>query len=188
MSAICLDIIRRENAVEYRYGDLVAPHEANGHVYECTAAGVSGPSEPSFSTDPGSTTADGTVVWTERSPSGIMFHEPIVFGHNPRYGEYRRKRKYAQPVSYSEGGDVYVYDKGLSARNTREITFSVMLSADLKNLLDFIEIVRGAKFAFNFHDEEGTVHKAIILNPDEITSAPVSYNFEGDITLELYLL
>ncbi|HOW54127.1 MAG TPA: hypothetical protein PLR60_05660 [Syntrophorhabdaceae bacterium] len=188
MSAICFDIARRESAVEYRYGDPAAPLEANGHVYECTTAGVSGPSEPSFNTGSGSTTADGTVVWTERNPSGIMFNEPIVFGHNPRYGEYRRKRKYAQPVSYSEGGDVYVYDKGSSARNTREITFSVMLSTDLKNLLDFIEIVRGAKFAFNFHDEEGTVHKTIILNPDEITSAPVSYGFEGDITLELYLL
>lgn len=188
MSDICFDIIRRANSTAYQYGDLVAPATPNGHVYECTTAGTSDSSPPTFNTGAGSATTDGSVVWTERNPSGITVTLPCTFSANPRYGEYKRKKKYAQPMSWSECGDLYVYDKGLTARSTRELTFSNMLTVDLGKLNDFIDIVRGAKFAFNFYDEVGTAHKSVILNPDEITSAPVAYGFEGEITLEVLLL
>lgn len=38
--------------------------DANGGIQECTTAGTSGASQPSWSTTSGSTTADNSVVWT----------------------------------------------------------------------------------------------------------------------------
>jgi hypothetical protein len=45
-------------------GDIVKPSIYNGRYFKCTAAGVSGPAEPTWSTAIGSTTADGGVIWT----------------------------------------------------------------------------------------------------------------------------
>lgn len=49
----------------YAVGDLVVPTTRNAHVYECTAAGTSGASQPSFPTTQNATVADGTVNWQE---------------------------------------------------------------------------------------------------------------------------
>lgn len=188
MSDIYFDIIRRANSTAYVYGDLVAPATPDDHVYECTDPGTTGGSPPVFNTSPtGATTVDGGVIWTERNPVGIIFAGALTFTSQPKYGDYRRTRKYFQPVNFSAGGDPYVYDKGLAARNNRSLTFTEMLSANLTSLLNFIEIVRGAKFAFNFYDEAGSAHKSIILNPDDIASAAERYGVENGPTLELYL-
>lgn len=52
-------------ATAYSLGDYVEPTTPNGFVYECTTAGTSGGSEPSWPTSGiGTTVADGTAVWT----------------------------------------------------------------------------------------------------------------------------
>jgi hypothetical protein len=51
-------------------GDLVK-ETAGNNVHECTTAGTSGASEPTWATDIGATTTDGTVTWTKRGPSWI---------------------------------------------------------------------------------------------------------------------
>lgn len=185
MGNIYFDIIRRANNTAYLYGDLIAPAGGNSHVYKCTTPGTSGSSPPTFNTGAGSTTNDGAVVWIECNPSGISYSAALQFTRGPKYGDYRRKKQYIQPIDYSDGGDIYSYDKGLSARNTREIIFQRMLTEDLAKLLEFIEIIRGAKYAFNFYDENGAEHKSLLINPDDITSASVAYGMEGEITLEL---
>lgn len=49
----------------YSLGDRVEPTTPNGLLYECTTAGTSGGSEPTFPTGAiGDTVVDGTVVWT----------------------------------------------------------------------------------------------------------------------------
>jgi len=52
----------------YSLGDIVVPSAGleNGFRYECTTAGTSGASEPTWKTTEGETNSDGTVVWTCR--------------------------------------------------------------------------------------------------------------------------
>ena len=52
----------------YSLGDVVVPTAGleNGFRYECTTAGTSGASEPTWSTVEGGTTTDGSVTWTTR--------------------------------------------------------------------------------------------------------------------------
>jgi len=48
-------------------GDAVRPVTRNGYAYECTVAGTTGGSEPTWPTTPGNTVVDGTVTWTCRN-------------------------------------------------------------------------------------------------------------------------
>jgi hypothetical protein len=53
----------------YALGDYVVPTTSNGFYYECTTAGTSGTTEPTWPTTAGATVTDGTVVWTCRQPA-----------------------------------------------------------------------------------------------------------------------
>ena len=57
-----------EATTAYSLGDIVVPTAGleNGFRYECTTAGTSGSSEPTWKTTEGETNTDGTVVWTCR--------------------------------------------------------------------------------------------------------------------------
>jgi hypothetical protein len=57
-----------EATTAYSLGDIVVPTagKENGFRYECTTAGTSGSSEPTWKTTEGETNSDGTVVWTCR--------------------------------------------------------------------------------------------------------------------------
>jgi hypothetical protein len=50
----------------YSLGDFVVPTTENNLFYECTVAGESGSSEPTWPGTPESTVGDGTVTWTAR--------------------------------------------------------------------------------------------------------------------------
>lgn len=51
----------------YSLTNFRRPTVANGYRYECTTAGTSAGSEPTWPTTPGGTVVDGTVTWTCRS-------------------------------------------------------------------------------------------------------------------------
>jgi hypothetical protein len=57
-----------EGSTAYSLGDVVVPTtgKENGFRYECTTAGTSGGSEPTWKTTEGETNSDGSVVWTCR--------------------------------------------------------------------------------------------------------------------------
>lgn len=56
----------------YVLKDFVQPLTPDGFFYECTTAGTSGASEPSWPAVLGNTIADGSVVWTCRA-IGVEF-------------------------------------------------------------------------------------------------------------------
>jgi len=60
----------------YSLGNFVRPTSENGYHYECTTAGTSGTSQPTWPTTPGQTVNDGTVVWTCRKYAG----NSLVYG------------------------------------------------------------------------------------------------------------
>ena len=62
-----------EASTAYSLGDIVVPTAGleNGFRYECTTAGTSGGSEPTWPTTEGATKTDGTVVWTCRYGSHL---------------------------------------------------------------------------------------------------------------------
>ena len=60
----------------YTTADAVQPTTANGKVYDCTTAGTTAASEPTFPTGAiGDTVVDGTVVWTLR---GVKHEETEI--------------------------------------------------------------------------------------------------------------
>lgn len=57
-------ITARANSTAYTLGQIVEPATPNTYMYECTTAGTSGGSIPTWPTGIGSTVVDGTVTWT----------------------------------------------------------------------------------------------------------------------------
>jgi hypothetical protein len=187
-TTIRLDLIRRANLTDYYYGDLVAPPTLNGKIYLCTTPGTSGSSPPTFLIGDGSATTDGGVTWTEYTPAGLAYWSVMRFSINPKFGDYEREKDYVQPIDYSVGGDPYVYDKGLAAKNIRSFSFAKFLPADLKNLEDFKDLVRGKKFPFTLYDIDGEAYKVLLLNADDIKSKPVQGGYESVTTIKLLFL
>ncbi|KKK65825.1 hypothetical protein LCGC14_2970240, partial [marine sediment metagenome] len=56
----------------YTLGQTRHPTTPDGNVYECTTAGTSGGSEPTWDTTPGNTTNDNTVVWTAITQTALV--------------------------------------------------------------------------------------------------------------------
>jgi hypothetical protein len=166
-SVIYFDLVRRANGTQYNYGDLVAPAALNGHIYLCTTAGISAGAPPSFNTGAASTTTDGAAVWTEYNPAGLTYSATVTPAHNPKWGNILDEIKYYQPVDYSNGGDLYCYDKGVS-RETQSLTYEYLLSAERTALYNLIALVRGSRYAFMYYDTAGTGYKVQLLNTASI--------------------
>lgn len=58
----------RSNSTAYALGAFVRPTTYNSYIYECTTAGTSSASAPTWPTTIGNTVQDGSVTWTCRSP------------------------------------------------------------------------------------------------------------------------
>lgn len=72
-----------QSGTAYGLGAYVEPTVANGKKYECTTAGTSGGSEPTWTTTIGNTTADNTATWTCRAAAD--FEKP---GLSSKYAGY----------------------------------------------------------------------------------------------------
>lgn len=102
----------------YLVDDIIRPtsSNANGHWYKCTTGGTSGASEPSWNTTPGSTTNDGTVVWTEQ---GINFAANEVVGSGYAQGGKALANKavtYSANVTKFDGDDLVWGSSTVTAR------------------------------------------------------------------------
>ncbi len=90
-----------------------------------------------------------------------------------------------QPVDYADGGDLYVYDKGV-VKDYRSLTFHSLPEDDLINYLTFLDAVEGSKYTFTFTDTDGLTYTARIVNSDNIQSAPIVTGRES-VTIDLLL-
>lgn len=108
----------------------------------------------------------------------------VEFSRNPSRGDFSRTTKYKQPQDSSDGGDIYIYNKGITAEAHRELRWRNISSLDLSNFMTFLGVVVGAKYNFTFTDFDGTTATARIINSDEIASAPVAPGRES-LTVKL---
>lgn len=110
----------------------------------------------------------------------------VEFNRNPSIiNGWKRKRKYFQPVDYSDAGDLYIYDKG-EKTDTLVLTWPNISKTDYNNFITFLDVIVGSKYNFTFTDYEGTVSTARIINSHEILSAPVMTDRES-LTIELQI-
>ena len=59
-------------SITYTVGQVIYPPTDNGFNYQCTTAGTTGSSAPSWPTTAGNTVTDGTVVWTAVASVGLV--------------------------------------------------------------------------------------------------------------------
>lgn len=116
------------------------------------------------------------------APTGV-----VEFSRNPSIinRDYRRKRQYMQPKDFADGGDIYVYDKGVK-KDYITLVWRNIPQTDWVNFMTFLDVVIGSKYNFTFTDFTGLTYTARILNSDDIQSAPVATDRES-LTVELLL-
>lgn len=61
-------LVDRANTTAYALGDRVVHPTFDGNIYEAVAAGTTAGAPPSFNTNIGDTTVDGTVTWLTLKP------------------------------------------------------------------------------------------------------------------------
>lgn len=108
----------------------------------------------------------------------------VEFSRNPSPGDYARKITYMQPKDRANGGDVYIYDKGLDPEHTRKLHWRNIPSTDHAAFLIVLGILKGGLLSFTFTDFDGSTHTARITNADDIQSQPVMTGRES-LTVEL---
>ncbi|MFZ0312358.1 MAG: flagellar hook protein FlgE [Candidatus Korobacteraceae bacterium] len=66
----------------YTVGQSISPPSANGHIYQCTAAGTSGATPPSTWPTDGSTVTDGGVTWKDMGTQTTIETTQMTFDSN----------------------------------------------------------------------------------------------------------
>ena len=84
-----------------------------------------------------------------------------------------------QPKDLADGGDMYIYDKGIAAKDYISLDFRNNSKSDYTNLMTFIGVVVGSKYNFTFTDFDGTTRTARIMNSNDLKSAPVATDRES---------
>ena len=105
--------------------------------------------------------------------------------HNPNYGSgYVRTIRRHQPISLSDGGDVYAYHKGDSERVT--LLWPQMPVAEMATLLSFFGTMCGGRYTFTYTDPDGGTHTARLMNPDSLNHRDVGGGrYEVSLELEM---
>jgi hypothetical protein len=154
---------------EYDLGDMVLDTDV---VYECTTAGESGSTEPTWDDEAGATTTDGTVTWTSRGtfaavagtdyevrPAGLMISIgggipdgcPVNTAYS--YGAHRRQ----EPMQGSTAYSVVVLELVNSINTTK-------------------------KLRVTYHRVKGSVEQTLELISDGLTTIPLSLRCLRDTT------
>ena len=109
-------------------GAVIKPAEQN-HYFECTTAGTTGDTAPTWSSEAGQTVTDGTVTWTDLGTeyAVVYKHEFKVGDVQPSMGLERRYSAPGSVLAYARYGGVKVSTLTLGARASGELTAEVGL-------------------------------------------------------------
>ncbi len=95
----------------YSLGDRVSGVTEEGVIFECTTAGTSGGSEPTWDTTPGNTTADSTATWTARNfdswanASPRFYWTQIAVGGETIYVDHSHSESPTSSWTFDPAGD-----------------------------------------------------------------------------------
>jgi len=92
---------------------------------------------------------------------------------------------YLQPKDRSDGGDWYIYDKGIDPENYRHLSFENNPELDWTNFKTFLAAVIGSVYNFTFTDPGGNTYTARVWNADNI---PWRYVATGRMAFEIELM
>ena len=152
----------------FTLGQTRHPTTPDGNVYECTTAGTSGGSEPTWDTTPGNTTDDNTVVWTAIARTALVPFQ--VEGGVVRIDDaIVRTVRYGQ-TAYDTGTGYWLGDDGGTPK------FSIGNSAGNKMTWDgsALAITGG----FNIQNASGSFNPSFPSNtwsPDSDPSGTIHY-------------
>ena len=87
------------------------------------------------------------------------------------------------PVNYSDGGQLYAYDKGI-AEQYFYLSYERLNSTDHANFSSWLETVAvGPKYAFTMTDEDGVDHTVRLMDTRNPLRAVGHNKYTGTITL-----
>ncbi len=99
----------------------------------------------------------------------------------------RRPAAVNVPVDYSEGGQLYAYDKGI-AEQFFELNFEGLSQTDYDNVENWLlNVAVGPLNTFTFTDEDGTDHTVRLMNVKNPLSETAAGLFAGTIELRAEL-
>lgn len=155
----------------YILGDTVRPSVANNYFYECTTAGTSGGSAPTWPTTLGTTVNDGSVVWT-----CVLDEWEHTFKFDSQDAGNVKWLSWAKYMPKKDGGAAT--DLGEIYRDCKLVGSSFALTADrpLQTRLDIL----GRSFTLA-HAADTWVFKN--SNYEDYTSIPIGAHTSGSITL-----
>lgn len=121
-----------EASTAYSLADFRRPTTENGFRYECTTAGTSDSSEPTWPTTIGTTVSDGTAVWTCRTfaitdtncpqTKEVTKQAEKIFAKGSGDATTVRYCKTGDPRDWTEASDAGFIAAGLYAKGSDEVT------------------------------------------------------------------
>jgi len=117
--------------------------------------------------------------------NSTIIEVPFSRNPSPARQEYQRRLKYMQPKEFSDGGDIYIYDKG--SKEYRSLSWGNCPKEDYASLISFIKnTVIGSKKSFVFRDFDNLYYNVRLMNAEDLVFTPVSMERES-FALELLL-
>jgi len=113
----------------------------------------------------------------------VEFPELVQFTQNPRFGNLEAPLKFRQPRDMSDGGVLYVYDKGITEQKF-VLKWESLPLADWTALKTFIDTVAvGAKNTFTYYDEDGTAWTVRLISDTRDFRQVRFGRYSGSLTL-----
>ncbi|WP_136360660.1 hypothetical protein [Desulfatibacillum aliphaticivorans] len=117
----------------------------------------------------------GNIVFTKDSDTFTFSQARALPAHDPVSVNV--------VTGYTEGMQLYAYDKGVTEREFR-LVYTRLTQADFDNFTNWLEnIAVGPKNTFTFTDEDGNDHTVRLMDTENPLSLAANTFYKGTITL-----